>query len=71
MSLARISHEASDVLSDRDPEVFKASLDGLVTLGGPSSVLAVQAYRDRLATSAVHDTVRVEWIDEALEQLRG
>jgi HEAT repeat protein len=51
------------LLYDRDPEIWKAALDSLVTIGGP-------AVRDALAAAEMAATEeRRAWIAEAIQQV--
>lgn len=50
-------------LQDTNPEIWKAALDGLVTVGGPTVVDALRAAR------AQSPPARMAWIDEAIEQV--
>ncbi len=58
----------AELLNDRDAEMWKVALDGLVTLGGEPA--ARMGALEVLA--AARETVAVdkrEWIDEAIEQI--
>lgn len=52
-------------LSDPNSEIWKASLDGLVSIGGSESLLALSR---SLANNV--GTKRSEWIEEAIEQIK-
>ena len=56
----------AEALNDRAPEVWKAALDGLVTIQG---ALAASVLREALAASERGEHhVPAEWLREALEQ---
>jgi HEAT repeat protein len=57
-------------LQDESPEVWKEALDGLVTVGGPESISAVNAARCRQFESADDAKHFREFLDEALGQMR-
>jgi hypothetical protein len=59
----------ADLLHDPDPAVWQEALDGLVALGGDEAVGSLQAARTRILAKRVGQSVAVQWIDEALEQL--
>jgi HEAT repeat protein len=53
-------------LDDPAPEVWKSALDGLVALGGPSAVQALERARERAQPGD-----KADWIEEALEQIEA
>ncbi|MFN0052734.1 MAG: HEAT repeat domain-containing protein [Planctomycetales bacterium] len=58
-------------LQDRSPQVWKEALDGLVTIGGPESLAAINGTSDRhFESESVRQTFR-EFLVEALEQLNA
>jgi hypothetical protein len=59
----------TEALADLHPEVWKSALDGLVTLG-PSAIPALQSVRDHAPLASPAERTRVEWIDEALGQMK-
>ena len=60
----------AEVLDDPEPEVWKAGLDGLVALGGDAALEALAAARQRVKAALGGGAVQLEWIDEAIEQIR-
>jgi len=61
----------AEVLHDPEPAVWKEALDGLVCLGGDQVIKALQTARTTIAAVKSGRGIKVEWVDEALEQLRG
>jgi hypothetical protein len=61
----------AEVLHDPEPAVWQEALDGLVALGGSKGIQALQAARSRVAPGRPGHAITAEWLDEALEQLRG
>jgi hypothetical protein len=57
-------------LRDASPGVWKEALDGLVTIGGPESIAAIEAANRRSFDSERDRDQFREFLDEALEQLR-
>jgi HEAT repeat protein len=57
-------------LDDTSESVRQNALDGLVTLGGPPALLALETARQRLQISRPADKVRAQWFDEAIEHVR-
>jgi HEAT repeat protein len=55
-------------LNDSEASVWKASLDGLVSLGGPEVISALRRVRQRELVREDNRTSRLEWINEALQQ---
>jgi HEAT repeat protein len=51
------------LLGDRDADVWKAALDGLVMLGGPEAVDAL------VVVKATATSEQQEWIDEGIRQI--
>ena len=60
----------AQALADDAPEVWKNALDGLVALGGEAAIEALQSARDRISVHGQATADRVEWIDEAVRQIR-
>lgn len=60
----------AEVLNDPEPCVWKEALDGLVAIGSAEASQAVQAARTRIPAERARRGITIEWIDEALEQLR-
>jgi HEAT repeat protein len=59
-----------DVLSrDPDPAAWKEALDGLVTLGGPNVVTALEG-AGSLVVDLPDAQLRLQWCQEALKQVR-
>lgn len=57
-------------LQDASPLVWKEALDGLVTIGGPESLSAIEAAYSRHFDCEKDGRQFREFLDEALEQLR-
>lgn len=58
----------ANALRDRASEVWKAALDGLVTIGGPASEAVLQS---ALASAGSGEyEVPVDWLAEALDQVK-
>jgi HEAT repeat protein len=55
-------------LEDNHPLVWKAALDGLVSLGGSAAIGALETARDRLGEGNAPE--KQAWIMEALDQMR-
>jgi HEAT repeat protein len=60
----------STALADPAPQVWKAALDGLVALGGATAVCALEAAKHEVLSGRQGGTIQIEWIDEALQQIR-
>lgn len=61
-----------EALQDPAPEVWRQALDGLVTLASPESLRILESARDGLAVSDAGGSTDIrEWIDEAVEDVRG
>jgi HEAT repeat protein len=58
-------------LRDSSPRVWKEALDGLVTIGSPQSISAIQGAYDRRFDSEDEGSHFRAFLDEALDQLRG
>ena len=58
-----------EALDDRDPEVWKSALDGLVTLGTPA-IQALRSARERIRPATPEERTRAEWIEEAIRQIQ-
>ena len=58
-----------EALGDADPPVWKNALDGFVALGSPAALDGLRAARTRLAAAAPPDAERLQWIDEAVQQI--
>jgi len=61
----------SEALTDDVPEVWKSALDGLVTLGGADALGVLESARDRVASRGREGAVQTDWIEEAVQQIRG
>ncbi len=59
----------NEALDDRDPEVWKSALDGLVTFGTPA-IQALRSARERILAGTVAERTRAEWIEEAIQQIQ-
>jgi hypothetical protein len=59
------------LLDDPEPAVWKEALDGLAAIGGSETIRTLQEARSRIAVSRAGQAITVEWIDEALEQVRS
>jgi len=60
----------SQALTDDVPEVWENALDGLVALGGKAAIEALKSARDRISVHGRATADKVEWIDEAVCQIR-
>jgi hypothetical protein len=60
----------AEVLHDPEPTVWKAALDGIVSLGGREAIRTLEAAHARLSAADARSGITAEWIDEAVEQLR-
>ncbi|MBN1774330.1 MAG: HEAT repeat domain-containing protein [Deltaproteobacteria bacterium] len=60
-----------EALADPDPPVWKNALDGFVALGTPDALDGLRAARARLAAATPPDAERLQWLDEAVEQIAG
>ena len=58
-------------LADPDPPIWKNALDGFVALGSATALEALRAARGRVAALTPPDAERLQWVDEALEQIAG
>jgi len=58
------------LLDDHEQAVWQEALDGVVAIGGSEAIEALQEARARFSGDRTDGAVRVEWIDEALEQIR-
>ena len=54
-------------LADPAPAVWRAALDGLVTLRGPKAVETLRAARNRAVVG--EGPVPIDWLEEALQQI--
>lgn len=59
----------AEVLQDSDSEIWKAALDGIVTINGPRGVEVLIAEKERLLAEQDSPKTRNEWIEEAIEQI--
>jgi HEAT repeat protein len=55
------------VLDDKNPAMWKNALDGLVAIGGQPAIDAILLAQQRLQS----DRQRLEWLNEALEQIKA
>lgn len=60
----------AEALADSVPSVWKEALDGLVALGGTAAIEALESARDRILSHGQKGTVQIDWIDEAIQQIR-
>ena len=61
----------SEALNDSAVEVWKSALDGLVALDSQSALQVLESTRLRIQFDPQLESIQVEWIDEAIEQIRG
>lgn len=61
----------ASTLGDADPDVWKQSLDGLVTIGTVEAVNALLAARKRSFSCEAERDEFLAWIDEAIEQINS
>ena len=57
----------ADALQEKEPDIWKAALDALVTINHPTALNALLGARADFKASG--DTVRLEWVGEAIQQL--
>ncbi len=60
----------SVALNDSAPKVWKAALDGLVTLDGSAAICALETAKHKILSDHQNTSIQVEWIDEALQQIK-
>ena len=60
-----------ETLADPDPPIWKNALDGFVALGTAAALDGLRAARARVAAAPGPDAERLQWIDEAVEQIAG
>lgn len=58
------------LLRDSEKAVRLEALDGLVTIGGSARIDALNEAKAKLLVDQPRETSLVEWLDEALEQIR-
>ena len=58
------------LLHDSEGMVAREALDGLVAIGGDKVRETLLEHRKRLAIESANRLITVDWLDEALEQLR-
>jgi HEAT repeat protein len=58
-------------LEDESPAVWKAALDGLVTLASPASILVLGQALARTPPGRTTEAEWREWVQEALQQARA
>ncbi len=61
----------AEALRDREPKIWKEALDGFVAIDDPAGIALLLTEKERLLTQCPNETTRLEWIDEAIEQLHG
>jgi hypothetical protein len=59
----------AEALDDRQPEVWKNALDGLVTFGGEAATSILESYKQQIAQNNVSNPEKSEWIDESIQQI--
>lgn len=55
---------------DDHEEVWKAALDGIVARGGADSIEILENEKKHLSADPFQASSRLEWIDEAIEQIK-
>ena len=60
----------AEALGNKQPEIWKNALDGLVTLGGDSAMQILESFRQRVLKNSGENLEQLEWIDEAIQQIR-
>jgi hypothetical protein len=60
----------ASALQNPNSQVWKNALDGIVSIGGQASIQVLEAEKQRLLVEK-HFSERVEWIEEALQQIRA
>jgi HEAT repeat protein len=68
--LAETIQFLSQVLGDPAPEVWKSALDGLVAIGGQSVIHILEDAKQRVESGHQAKITQIEWISEAIEQIR-
>jgi len=61
----------ADALRDEHPKIWKAALDGIVTIGGKAGKRIFEKERERLLGNPDRTGVRLQWIEKAIEQLNN
>ncbi len=61
----------SEALGDDAAEVWKSALDGLVALGGEAALRVLESAKQQVQFDRQAGTTRVEWIDEAIWQIKN
>jgi hypothetical protein len=59
----------SAALRHDDPRIWKNALDGMVAIGGQTSIMRLETERSRLFAAPQDFKTRLEWIDEAIQQI--
>jgi hypothetical protein len=60
----------AQVLHHPKPEIWKNALDGIVAIGTAQALIVLEDEKRRLLSISSRDSAsRLEWIDEAIEQL--
>ena len=57
-------------LEDPEPCIWQEAIDGLVAIGGVDAVSALQRSRARHLGGTAEDKKKLDWLNEALEQLQ-
>ncbi|MEO8275132.1 MAG: hypothetical protein ABI639_02875 [Thermoanaerobaculia bacterium] len=56
-------------LRDRRPDVWKAALDGFVTVASPTALDSLQSFAAEAAFSGSRDADFIDWVREAIQQI--
>ncbi len=59
----------AEALNDQQSEVWKNALDGLVSLGGDTSIQILELCKKQISSERNTNPEKLEWIDEALQQI--
>jgi hypothetical protein len=60
-----------EALHDNHPEVWKNALDGFVALGDASAIQILESAKREIQGTSGARTVRIDWIEEAIQQIRN
>lgn len=60
-----------ETLQHQHEAIWKNALDGLVTIGGANSLNLLETERSRLIANPLPAQDRLDWIDEAINQLKS
>jgi hypothetical protein len=61
----------AEALHQQHEGIWKNALDGIVTIGGTDSLNLLETERNRLIANPLPTQNRLEWIDEAIGQIKS